>query len=133
MSQPVSTRLQQIMAMVEELSPDDQRLLTEMIHQKVSEYRRTEIAKIAETRQSYQGQVRNSPVSQVYRAETIVSNDRTLTIVDLPFQAGDRVEVIVRDRLREQAISQRYPLRGKPIRYADPFESVAEENWEALK
>jgi hypothetical protein len=132
MSQPVS-RLQQIMAMVEALSLDDQRLLIEMIRQKVSEYRRTEMAKIAETRQSYQGQVRPSVTSPVYRAETIVTNDGTLVIVGLPFQAGDRVEVIVRDRLREQASGQRYPLRGKPIRYADPFESVAEEDWEALK
>jgi hypothetical protein len=41
------------------------------------------------------------------------------------------VEVIVRDRLRERASGQRYPLRDKPIRYADPFESVAEEDWEA--
>ena len=132
MSQPVS-RLQQIMAMVEALSPDDQRLLTEMIRQKVSVYRRTEMAKIAETHQSYQGQVRSSAMSQVYRAETMVSNDGTLAIAGLPFQAGDRVEVIVRDRLREQAHGQRYPLRGKPIRYADAFESVAEKDWEALK
>jgi hypothetical protein len=133
MSQPVSPRLQQIMAMVEALSPDDQRLLAEKVRQKVSEYRRTEMAKVAETRQSYQGQVRPSAVPQVFRAETIVSSDGTLTIAGLPFHAGDRVEVIVRDRLREQASGQRYPLRGKPIRYADPFESVAEEDWEALK
>jgi hypothetical protein len=42
------------------------------------------------------------------------------------------VEVIVRDRLREQASGQRYPLRGKPIRYVGPFESIAEEDWETL-
>jgi len=27
----------------------------------------------------------------------------------------------------------RYPLRGKPIRYIDPIEPVAEEDWEALR
>ena len=26
-----------------------------------------------------------------------------------------------------------YPLRGKPIRYTDPFGGVAEEDWEALR
>ena len=71
MGQPVSPRLQQIMAMVEALSPDEQRLLTEMLCQKVSEYRRV------------------------------------------------------------AASDQRYPLRGKPTCYADPFESVAEGDWEA--
>ena len=25
------------------------------------------------------------------------------------------------------------PLRGKPVRYVDPFESIAEYNWDALK
>jgi hypothetical protein len=121
MSQPVSPRLQQIMAMVEALSLDDQRLLTEMIRQKVSEHRHIEMAKIAETRQSYQGRVHPGAVPQVLRVETIVSNDGTLVIAGLPFQAGDRVEVIVRDRLREQADGQRYPLRGKPIRYTLDF------------
>ncbi len=27
----------------------------------------------------------------------------------------------------------RYPLRGKPMRYTDPFGSVAEEDWDALR
>jgi len=27
----------------------------------------------------------------------------------------------------------RYRLRGKPIRYTDPFESIAEGDWEASR
>ena len=27
----------------------------------------------------------------------------------------------------------KYPLRGKPVEYRDPFESAADGNWEALK
>lgn len=70
---------------------------------------------------------------QMYRVEATVSNDGTLTIKEVPFRAGDKVEVIVRSREREEERGGRYPLRGKPIRYVDPFESVAEDDWEALK
>ena len=133
MSQPVSSRFQQVIETVEALPPDDQLLLIEIIRQRLIQYRRAELAaEVAEARQSYQERAHPSAASPVYRAETIVSNDGTLTIVGLPFQAGDRVEVIVRDRPREQQSDQRYPLRGKPIHYVDPFESVAEKDWEAL-
>lgn len=70
---------------------------------------------------------------QIYRVETTISNDGTITIKELPFQAGDTVEVIVRSRERERERSERYPLRGQPIRYVDPFESVAEDDWYVLK
>ena len=70
---------------------------------------------------------------QTYRVETKVSNNRTLTIKGLPFQVGEKVEVIVRRREREQERRGRYPLRGKPIRYLDPYGSVAENDWEVLQ
>jgi hypothetical protein len=70
---------------------------------------------------------------QTYRVETKVSRNRTLTIKKLPFQVGEKVEVIVRRRERERERLGRYPLRGKPIRYLDPFGSVAENDWEALQ
>ena len=70
---------------------------------------------------------------QIYRVEKTVSNDGILTIKGLPFRAGDIVEVIVRSREREWERSERYILRGKPIRYADPFGSIAEDDWDALK
>ncbi len=70
---------------------------------------------------------------QMYRVETTVSGEGTLTIKGLPFQAGDKVEVIVRGQEREQERSMRYPLRSKPIRYVDPLKSVAEDDWDALR
>jgi len=70
---------------------------------------------------------------QTYRVETEVSRNRTLTIKGLPFQVGEKVEVIVRRREHERERRGRYPLRGKPIRYLDPFKSVAESDWEALQ
>jgi len=63
----------------------------------------------------------------------MVSRNRTLTIKGLPFQVGEKVEVIVRRREHERERRGRYPLRGKPIRYLDPFKSVAESDWEALQ
>jgi hypothetical protein len=68
---------------------------------------------------------------QDYRVETRVSSDGSLTVKGLPFQAGDKVEVIIRSYKYGEGKGQSYPLRGKPIRYADPFGSVAEEDWEA--
>lgn len=68
---------------------------------------------------------------QDYRIETKVERDGSLTIHGLPFQAGDRVEVIIRSR--NGGNGERYPLRGKPIRYENPFDSVAEQDWGVLR
>jgi hypothetical protein len=70
---------------------------------------------------------------QDYRVETKVLNDGSVIIKGLPFQAGDKVEVIIRSHKDVERKDTSYPLRGKPIRYADPFGSVAEEDWEALR
>lgn len=70
---------------------------------------------------------------QTYRVETEVSEGGTLTIKGLPFRAGDKVEVIIRSCEREPQPGERYPLRGKPVRYIDPFGSVAEDDWNVLK
>lgn len=66
-----------------------------------------------------------------YCVETTVPSSRMLTIKELPFQAGDKVQIIVRHRKREQGRYGHYSLRGKPISYSDPFRSVAEGNWDA--
>ncbi len=68
---------------------------------------------------------------QDYRVETRVSSDGSLTINHVPFRPGDTVEVIIRSHNKGQ--SKSYALRGKPVRYSDPFGSVAEEDWEALR
>ena len=69
---------------------------------------------------------------EIYRVETKVAGDGTLTLEGLPFRGGDEVEVIVRARRQVQE-GQTYPLRGKPIRYIEPFKSVDEDEWEALQ
>ncbi len=60
--------------------------------------------------------------------ETTISSEGTLIIRGLPFQPGDEVEVTVRSRKTDRERHNRYPLRGKPLRYADPFDSVAEND-----
>ena len=70
---------------------------------------------------------------QTYRVETIFPNDGILTIKNLPFYANEKVEIIVRGYEREQKHNKRYPLRGKLIRYVNPFESVAENEWDVIK
>jgi len=70
---------------------------------------------------------------QTYRIETIVSLNRVLTLRGVPFRAGERVEVIVLSHRRKREEAERYPLRGKPIRYIAPFDSVAEDEWKVLQ
>jgi hypothetical protein len=68
-----------------------------------------------------------------YRVQTRIERDRSLTIKGLPFQEGDHVEVTIRSQEGGNGKGKSYSLRGTPIRYADPFGSVAEEDWEVLR
>ena len=67
----------------------------------------------------------------VCRVETTVSGDGTIIVKATHFPPGEHVEVVVRSRDSQQCGD--YPLRGKPLQYVDPFESVAEHDWEALQ
>lgn len=70
---------------------------------------------------------------EIYRVVKRVASGRKLLLDDLPFRAGDRVEVVVRGHKQGQVTGDRYPLRGKPVRYLQPFEGVDENEWEALQ
>jgi hypothetical protein len=70
---------------------------------------------------------------QIYRVKTTISSDGTLIIEELPFRPGDKVEVVVRSRGPEPERIEQYPLRGKPIRYVDPFEGIAVNDWDVLQ
>ena len=67
-----------------------------------------------------------------YRVRTTLSDDGTLTLKGVPFAAGDKVEVTIRVFQSDAGAAERYPLRGKPIRYSDPYSAVAENEWEAM-
>jgi len=68
---------------------------------------------------------------QAYRQETIVQRDGTLTLRDLPLQAGEKVEVIIIVQSPPTRSQNPYPLRGTPLTYIDPTEPVADTDWEA--
>lgn len=69
---------------------------------------------------------------QAHRIETTLTQDGTLTLDHLPFQAGEVVEVIVLPYSLPSASESRYSLRGVPLHYERRMDPVAEEDWEAL-
>jgi hypothetical protein len=69
---------------------------------------------------------------QAHRIETTLTQNGTLTLEHLPFQAGEAVEVIVLPNSFPSSPHDRYSLRGTPVQYQEPTEPVAEQDWEAL-
>jgi hypothetical protein len=65
-----------------------------------------------------------------HRVEATLESDGKLTLSELPFQAGDTVEVIILARTAESDGRRQYPLRGKPVEYREPTEPVARDDWE---
>lgn len=70
---------------------------------------------------------------QTYHIETVISEAGVLNIKGLPLHKGEKVEVIVKSQSPPKNKKNPYPLRGKPIHYERPFDSVAENEWDAVK
>ncbi|MEH2252661.1 hypothetical protein [Nostoc sp.] len=72
---------------------------------------------------------------KAHRIETKLTKNGTLILEDLPFQAGEAVEIIILETQTRPQEANLYPLRGKqPYHYDDPFESsVLLEDWEVLQ
>jgi hypothetical protein len=76
-----------------------------------------------------------------HKIETALTEDGTLVLKGLPFHAGEVVKVIILQpqtaqhqiKSLETQNTNLYPLRGKVIRYDDPTEPVALEDWECLQ
>lgn len=64
-----------------------------------------------------------------HRVETVVGQNRTVVLEELPFQAGDAVVVTVSHCSSNCNEKDRYPLRDTPIEYTDPTEPVASGAW----
>jgi len=69
---------------------------------------------------------------QTYHVKTIVSEEGILTIEGLPLLPGEKVEVIVKSQSSTGKNQNFYPLRGKPIQYKAPFESIGEDDWSVI-
>ena len=68
---------------------------------------------------------------QAYRVETTLGRDGTLTLTNLPFSQGETIEVIMLVQPFPESNHSMYPLRGTPVTYLDPFEPVAQTDWNA--
>ncbi len=71
---------------------------------------------------------------QTYQIDTVIKEEGILNIKGLPLHKGERVKVIVKSQQsKESDLQNPYPLRKQQIYYEEPFDSVAEHDWEANK
>ena len=70
---------------------------------------------------------------RAYRVEKVVSQNSLLELSALPFQPGEVVEVIILSREDKMRETNRYPLKGQVLKYENPTEPVAQDDWEVLK
>lgn len=68
-----------------------------------------------------------------HRIETRIRQDRTLTLENLPFHSGERVEVIILPQPHRASEQNRSPLCGTIIQYVEPVEPVAQNDWEVAQ
>lgn len=74
-----------------------------------------------------------------HKVKTILTENGTLTLLGLPFQAGESVEVIILSSQSESekvsvSSSNVMPLHDSVLSYDEPFEpATASEDWEVLK
>ena len=70
---------------------------------------------------------------RAHKTETTVQSDGSILIKDLPFQAGEKIEVIILTQDRARSPDDSYALRGRtPYRFDEPLEpAVPTEEWEA--
>ena len=68
-----------------------------------------------------------------YRLEKTLTEDGALQLDSLPFQKGDTVEVILLKRQPEPNSTQATSLKGSVLRYNNPTDPVALEDWEASR
>jgi hypothetical protein len=68
------------------------------------------------------------------RIITTITKNGSLTIKGLPVRAGEVVEITISSKTQKLASEKsRHPLRGQPIQFHSPFDSVAEKDWELLR
>lgn len=65
-----------------------------------------------------------------YQVETTVKHNGQLTLTNLPFQSGEAVRILIFPRHSSASPSLGFPLQGKVLAYNDPFEPVAQNDWE---
>lgn len=70
-------------------------------------------------------------MEHAYRSEAIVDEEGSVRVRAVPFVPGEAVEVIVFPRARRPGPGPSdASLRGSVLRYDDPTEPVAAEDWD---
>lgn len=67
-----------------------------------------------------------------HHVEITLDQDGKIMLDELPFRAGDTVEVIILAR-QIKPNGRGYPLRGQPIKYVEPTDPVAQTDWDAIQ
>lgn len=70
-------------------------------------------------------------MTPAHRVEVVLSEDGKLSLDQLPFRAGQTVEVIILPSTG--AVPTAQPLRGSVVRFDRPTEPVAEGDWGATE
>ncbi len=70
---------------------------------------------------------------QAYAYELTIDKSGVLTLKNLPFNVGEKIEVIIIPRSKSKHDKKRYPSWGKPITYHNPTDPVAEADWEVYE
>ena len=68
-----------------------------------------------------------------HRLEIALTENGKITLDNLPFQAGETVEIVISLQQKINSPHNSFPLEGSVSYYDDPFEPVAEDEWEILQ
>ena len=70
---------------------------------------------------------------QTLHFETTVPKNREIKLNLFPFRPGEQVEVIVLSRKPVKAEDNDFPLKNTVIKYLNPTEPVADDDWNVLQ
>jgi len=70
---------------------------------------------------------------QTLHIEAICSETGVIILRDLPIEVGDAFEIVVIPRSPAPPTHNQFPLRGESAEYLQPFEPVADDDWEAVQ
>lgn len=68
---------------------------------------------------------------ETFKTKTTIKKNHKIELENVPFENGIEVEIEV--FLKEKNSNNNYSLRGSLLKYDDPFDPVAEDDWEVLK
>jgi hypothetical protein len=70
---------------------------------------------------------------QAYRLEAVVPNNGELQLKQLPFLPGETIEIIILSMNKPANETNLFPLKNTVLKYEDPTEPIAENDWDVLQ